>query len=161
MSDAHHATPADGSASAASLTPSQASLTLDALARLVEEGTVDTVLTAIPDMFGRLMGKRFTARFFLEEVAGHGMEACDYLLGCDFEMEPQPGYRLTSWEAGYGERERNRKRRRGRVSSPLLIFPSLPKSASRAAGWLPSRCVRPKPAISPAPGSESGGRAPC
>jgi glutamine synthetase len=78
-------------------------LTLEALTQLVDEGTVDTVLTAIPDMYGRLMGKRFTAHFFLEEVAAHGMEACDYLLGCDIEMEPQPGYRLTSWEAGYGD----------------------------------------------------------
>ena len=42
-------------------------------------------------MYGRLMGKRFTAQFFLNEVAAHGMEACDYLLGCDVEMEPQPG----------------------------------------------------------------------
>jgi glutamine synthetase len=89
--------------SSAERLPSRASLTLDALTRLVDEGTVDTVLTAIPDMYGRLMGKRFTARFFLEEVAAHGMEACDYLLGCDVEMEPQPGYRLTSWESGYGD----------------------------------------------------------
>jgi glutamine synthetase len=78
-------------------------LTLDALTRLVDDGAVDTVLTCIPDMYGRLMGKRFTAHFFLDDVASHGMEACDYLLGCDVEMEPQPGYRLTSWEAGYGD----------------------------------------------------------
>src|SRR5882724_5273109 len=78
-------------------------LTLDALTHLVEDGEVDTVVAAIPDMYGRLMGKRFTAHFFLEEVAAYGMEACDYLLGCDVEMEPQPGYRLTSWEAGYGD----------------------------------------------------------
>jgi glutamine synthetase len=78
-------------------------LTLAALTHLVDDGIVDTVLTAIPDMYGRLMGKRFTAHFFLNEIAAHGMEACDYLLGCDVEMEPQPGYKLTSWEAGYGD----------------------------------------------------------
>jgi glutamine synthetase len=78
-------------------------LTLDALTHLVDDGIVDTIVTAIPDMYGRLMGKRFSARFFLDEVAAHGMEACDYLLGCDIEMEPQPGYKLTSWEAGYGD----------------------------------------------------------
>ena len=65
----------------------------------MDDGAIDTVIAAIPDMYGRLMGKRFTAHFFLDEVAAHGMEACDYLLGCDVEMEPQPGYRLTSWEA--------------------------------------------------------------
>ena len=83
--------------------PSRGSLTLDVLTQLVDEGTVDTVLAAIPDMYGRLMGKRFSARFFLEEIAAHGMEACNYLLGCDIEMDPQPGYRLTSWESGYGD----------------------------------------------------------
>jgi glutamine synthetase len=78
-------------------------LTLDDLTSLTDEGAVDTVIAAIPDMYGRLMGKRLTAHHFLEDVAGHGMEACDYLLGCDVEMEPQPGYRLTSWEQGYGD----------------------------------------------------------
>jgi glutamine synthetase len=83
--------------------PSARQLTLDALAQLVGEGTVETVVAVIPDMYGRLMGKRFTARFFLDEVAAHGMEACNYLLGCDIEMDPQPGYRITSWQAGYGD----------------------------------------------------------
>src|SRR5581483_8337068 len=78
-------------------------LTLDELTRLVDDGEVDTVIAAVPDLYGRLMGKRFTAHFFLEDVASHGMEACDYLLGCDVEMEPQPGYRLTSWARGYGD----------------------------------------------------------
>jgi glutamine synthetase len=31
------------------------------------------------------------------------MNACDYLLACDMEMDPVPGYRLTSWESGYGD----------------------------------------------------------
>jgi glutamine synthetase len=93
----------DRHASPAREPSSRGRLTLDALTHLVEDGLVDTVLTAIPDMYGRLMGKRFTAHFFLDEIAAHGMEACDYLLGCDVEMEPQPGYRLTSWEAGYGD----------------------------------------------------------
>src|SRR4051812_15315507 len=78
-------------------------LTLDELTTLVDAGEIDTVLTAIPDMQGRLMGKRVTAHFFLEEVAREGMHACAYLLGCDVEMDPQPGYRLTSWAAGYGD----------------------------------------------------------
>jgi glutamine synthetase len=81
----------------------QGRLTLEALTSLVDDGAVDTVIAAVPDMYGRLMGKRFTAGFFLDDVAGHGMEACDYLLGCDVEMQPQPGYRLTSWEQGYGD----------------------------------------------------------
>lgn len=82
---------------------SHARLTLQALAHLVEDGLIDTVIAAVPDMYGRLVGKRFSAHYFVEEIAAHGMEACDYLLGCDIEMEPQPGYRLTSWATGYGD----------------------------------------------------------
>jgi glutamine synthetase len=31
------------------------------------------------------------------------MHGCAYLLGCDVEVDPQPGYQLTSWQAGYGD----------------------------------------------------------
>lgn len=99
MSDGQHGPSSNGQAN----TTPRGRLTLDALTSLVDDGAVDTVLATVPDMFGRLMGKRFTAHHFLEEVASHGMEACDYLLGCDVEMEPQPGYRLTSWDQGYGD----------------------------------------------------------
>ena len=30
----------------------------------IEEGEIDTVIVAVPDVFGRLVGKRFTAPFF-------------------------------------------------------------------------------------------------
>ena len=46
-------------------------LTLDALTDLADDGLLDTVLAVVPDMYGRLMGKRFTAHFFLNEVAAH------------------------------------------------------------------------------------------
>ncbi len=69
----------------------------------VKSGEIHTVLTVIPDLYGRLVGKRITGHFFLEEVAGHGMHMCDYLLACDMEMDPVPGYRFTSWESGYGD----------------------------------------------------------
>jgi glutamine synthetase len=49
------------------------------------------------------MGKRFVGRFFLKSIAGHGMHACNYLLACDMEMDPVPGYELASWERGYGD----------------------------------------------------------
>ncbi len=76
---------------------------LAVLEGIVERGEIDTVVTAFPDLYGRLMGKRNTARFFLDEIAAEGMHACDYLLACDMEMDPVPGYALTSWEAGYGD----------------------------------------------------------
>ena len=39
----------------------------------------------------------------LDETAPHGMHVCDYLLACDMEMDPTPGYAFTSWETGYGD----------------------------------------------------------
>ena len=58
-------------------------LDLPALERAVEAGEIETVVTALPDLFGRLVGKRIVGRFFLEETAIHGMHVCDYLLACD------------------------------------------------------------------------------
>ncbi len=78
-------------------------LTREELERLVGQGEVESVLAVFPDLYGRLMGKRFVGRFFLESVAGHGMHACNYLLACDMEMDPVPGYKFTSWESGYGD----------------------------------------------------------
>ncbi|HIF97754.1 MAG TPA: glutamine synthetase [Myxococcales bacterium] len=78
-------------------------LDLDALRRKIEDGSIETVLTVFPDMYGCLMGKRIVGRFFLDEVASGGMHACDYLLASDIEMDPTPGYAFTSWETGYGD----------------------------------------------------------
>ena len=77
-------------------------LTLEELARAVAEGAVDTVLVALVDMQGRLMGKRFQAEFFLES-AHRETHGCNYLLATDLEMETVPGYKSTSWAAGYGD----------------------------------------------------------
>ena len=73
------------------------------LKRLVEQKEVDTVVTVFPDHFGRFMGKRITGHYFLDEVARSGMHACNYLLACDVEMDPTPGYNYASWEKGYGD----------------------------------------------------------
>ena len=78
-------------------------LGFEALEPLVRSGEIDTVVTAFPDLYGRLVGKRITGRFFLDEIARHGMHACDYLLACDMEMDPVPGYGFTSWDTGYGD----------------------------------------------------------
>jgi glutamine synthetase len=78
-------------------------LDLTGLEERVAAGEIETVITAIPDLYGRLVGKRNTGHFFLEEVARKGMHVCDYLLACDMEMDPTPGYAFTSWESGYGD----------------------------------------------------------
>ncbi len=78
-------------------------LTDSALRQLIADGSIDTVVVCFPDMQGRPVGKRVTAPFFLEHVLEHGIEACDYLLALDVDMEPLPGYRFANWEGGYGD----------------------------------------------------------
>ena len=73
------------------------------LRQLVDNGRVDTVVVAFTDHYGRLMGKRFDADFFVEDTLGNGTHGCDYLLTVDMEMEPVPGYRFANWELGYGD----------------------------------------------------------
>ncbi|HKO02561.1 MAG TPA: glutamine synthetase family protein [Thermoanaerobaculia bacterium] len=81
----------------------QGRIDVEQLKRLTADGELETVLAVFPDMYGRLVGKRLVARFFVDEVLGHGMHACDYLLACDVEMDPVPGYAFTSWAKGYGD----------------------------------------------------------
>ena len=87
----------------ADASPGRGRMDLDELARRVAAGTIDTVITAIPDLYGRLMGKRILGGFFLDEIAHGGMHVCDYLYASDMEMEPTPGYAFTSWASGYGD----------------------------------------------------------
>ncbi len=77
-------------------------LELEGLRRLVQAGEIDTVVTAMTDMQGRLMGKRVTGHFFLDSIVEetHG---CDYLLAMDMDNEPVPGYEAASWDQGYGD----------------------------------------------------------
>lgn len=81
----------------------QGMLTLAQLVDEVNRGAIDTVLAVFTDHYGRFMGKRFDAEFFVEETARSGTHGCDYLLTVDMEMEPVPGYRFANWERGYGD----------------------------------------------------------
>ncbi len=76
---------------------------LDELESLVRDGRIDTVVVAITDMQGRLQGKRCSARYFLEEVVPHAVEACNYLLAVDVDMRTVEGYSMSSWDSGYGD----------------------------------------------------------
>ena len=78
-------------------------LTPDELAKLVKTGEIETVVAGFTDHYGRLVGKRFDAEMFVDEVMKHGGHACDYLLTVDMKMEPVPGYAFANWELGYGD----------------------------------------------------------
>ena len=78
-------------------------MTLDDLKKAVKDGEIDTVLLVIADMEGRLQGKRLTAAHFLDDVAEHGAEGCNYLLAVDVDMDTVEGYSMSSWSRGYGD----------------------------------------------------------
>lgn len=76
---------------------------IEELKTLVGNESIDTVLVVFSDLYGRFMGKRYDADFFIEQVAGGGSHACDYLLTVDMEMNPVQGYSYSNWESGYGD----------------------------------------------------------
>src|SRR4051812_48665911 len=78
-------------------------LSAEQLRTLVEHDEIDTVVAGFTDHYGRLIGKRFDAEMFLDDVLKDGGHACDYLLTVDMEMEPVPGYRFANWALGYGD----------------------------------------------------------
>ncbi|HTK44844.1 MAG TPA: glutamine synthetase, partial [Patescibacteria group bacterium] len=69
----------------------------------VRDGRIDTIVVAITDMQGRLMGKRVQGEAFLKGVIDHGAHFCTYLLGTDMEMNTPAGFELMNWETGYGD----------------------------------------------------------
>ncbi|HZP12943.1 MAG TPA: glutamine synthetase family protein [Nevskiaceae bacterium] len=78
-------------------------LSVEELRKRADAGAIDTVLVVFTDHYGRFMGKRFDAEFFLDAATKHGAEVCDYLLTVDMEMNPVAGYSLSSWQTGYGD----------------------------------------------------------
>jgi glutamine synthetase len=73
------------------------------IAALIDAGEIDTVLTVFPDLQGRLVGKRVTGHYFLDNVLEDGVHACNYLLAVDVDMTPLPGYAFANWDEGYGD----------------------------------------------------------
>ncbi len=99
-------------------------MTLDELRHAVGAKEIDTVVLAMTDMQGRLQGKRFTARHFLDAVLGHSAEGCNYLLAVDVDMNTVDGYAMASWDQGYGD---------------FVMVPDL--STLRRTPWLPGTAL--------------------
>lgn len=78
-------------------------ITREDLSRAIRSGEIDTVITAVCDMQGRLVGKRVTGTHFLEHCLEHGTHFCTYLLATDMEMNTPDGYGALNWESGYGD----------------------------------------------------------
>ncbi len=94
-------------------------LTFAQLGEAIAEGVIDTIIVAMSDMQGRLIGKRLTGRYFLETAAAPQL-FCNYFLATDMEMTLVPGYESASRERGYGD---------------FALVPDL--TTLRAIPWLP------------------------
>jgi glutamine synthetase len=101
------------------MTDSVGMLSVETLAGEVQAGEIDTVIVVFTDLYGRFMGKRYDAGFFLESAVADGAHACDYLLTVDMDMEPVQGYGFANWGTGYGD---------------VHLLPDL--STLRVASWL-------------------------
>ena len=75
----------------------------DQLVADIKAGTIDTVLAVFGDHAGRLVGKRTDGEFYLDVVHEEGTENCDYLIACDLDNNPIPGFRWASYDQGYGD----------------------------------------------------------
>lgn len=104
--------------------PVRGMLDLETLKQMVADEQIETVIAVMPDIYGRLMGKRITGDYFVNDVLKDSVHACDYLLACDMEMDPVPGYQFTSWASGYGD---------------FRLVPDL--STLRLASWLEKTAI--------------------
>ena len=73
-------------------------LSLDKLKQEVAADRIDTVMVAMSDMVGQLVGKQFHAT--LVNSAHKETHGCNYLLANDIDMEPVPGYDAANWSKG-------------------------------------------------------------
>ncbi|MFD4605959.1 glutamine synthetase family protein [Streptomyces sp. NPDC058464] len=80
-------------------------ISLDQLRAAVQYGDLRTVLLVVPDMLGRLKGKRAAGLALFERLdEGNGKqvaEACSYVLATNAGMEPLDGFGLTCWDDGF------------------------------------------------------------
>ena len=99
-------------------------LSLDDLRQAVADDTIDTVVIAMPDMHGRLMGKRLDAEHFLDDVVEAGAGACSYLITRNLEMEIVDGFDIAGWQTGLGD---------------FTLIPDL--TTLRRATWMPGSAI--------------------
>ncbi len=102
----------------------QGLLSVQELESKVSAGDIDTVILAFTDIQGRLVGKRMSARLFVEDAIKHGAECCNYLLAVDVENNTVPGYEFSSWEKGYND---------------MAMVPDM--STLRVVPWIPNTAL--------------------
>ncbi|MET9566802.1 glutamine synthetase family protein [Streptomyces tauricus] len=78
-------------------------LSLAQLHEAVADQQIRAVTPVVPDMQGRLKGKRLNAGVFLDrlEAGATSGETCAYILATDRDMTPSNKYGLTGWSQGF------------------------------------------------------------
>ena len=72
------------------------------VAKLLRDHDIQTVVCGLPDLWGRLVGKRVLTKTFEEAGLGsEGLHGSVYLFCVDMDMDPQEGYALTDWDRGF------------------------------------------------------------
>lgn len=75
-----------------------------AVEKRLHDEEIETVLCVVPDLWGRLMGKRVTTESFLKTaLRSEGLHASLYLFVVDMDMDPRPGYQLSNWRTGFSD----------------------------------------------------------
>ena len=110
-----------GSRSASQQAAGNGMLSMGSLRDLALRGEIDTVQVVFTDHHGRLMGKRYSIEFFLDQPDAH---VCTYLLTADIATQPRDGFALANWEQGYGD---------------FHLVPDL--STLRRCAWLPKTAM--------------------
>jgi glutamine synthetase len=75
-------------------------ITQEALLAAIRDGSVETVVLAAPDIYGRLFGKRLHAPYFAEDPA-RGMLTCSVNVAWDLGQEFVGHLDYTGWHTGY------------------------------------------------------------
>lgn len=99
-------------------------LSVQKLAQMIANGEVDIVITAFPDMYGRLLGKRITGNYFIDSISKNRIHIDKCVFCYDMEMDLVSGYKLTSSDSAYGD---------------LQLIPDL--STLRLASWLDKSAI--------------------
>ena len=68
-------------------------LTRQELKEKVATEEIETIIVAFVDHYGRMVGKRFDAEFFMESAIKDGTHGCDYLLTTDCLLYTSPSPR--------------------------------------------------------------------
>src|SRR3984957_8187801 len=76
----------------------------DNIAERLRLDKIETVICAVPDIWGPLVGKRVATESFLKTALGsEGLHGSLYLFVVDMDMDPRPGYAVSNWASGFSD----------------------------------------------------------